>query len=59
VDNLLVNAICVEDCSGFHFLISVISLLTILVMVLMRVMLVFDIHVFVISILFLCLDSPA
>jgi hypothetical protein len=48
-------------CGGlfcFQFLISVMSLWTIFVMVLMRVMLAFGIHVYVISILVLCLNCP-
>jgi hypothetical protein len=45
VNNLSVKAICVEVCSTFLFLISVVRARIIFVMVLMRVKLAFDIHV--------------
>jgi hypothetical protein len=59
VNSLLVKAICAEASSTFQFLIYVISMLIIFVMVLMRVMLAFGIHVYVISILVQCLDCLA
>jgi hypothetical protein len=58
VDNLLVKTMSEGVCSAFLFLISVISLGTIFVMILMRVMLAFDIHIYVIQFLDLSLDCP-